>query len=598
VSFERVSIPALDAHVSEWPLLDCCGCVFCNGVEGFGAALLDVDGDLDLDLFVGSRVTLGNGSDACTYLNESDGVHAFRRSSCDEALRGATSGVATDFDEDGVHELLALGPRIVMLAHDGGLIDLLDELSPDDPRRQCVASSAVVTDLDLDGRLDLYVGCQLERLTGCCSDDPDGWRNIAWLQRGSGQWEPAQGAAWDVLADPGVTLAIGQHDVNGDGFPDLLVANDTFNMLGDPANRWYPGSVLLRCGPTEGCIYRRVEFGVEAAAWGSFMGFGAVVVDGAGEQIYVSDWGTNRLVRFEEGVPVESSVDRGVDLTAIEGGFLFGWGVVVDDFDRNGLDDIYVAQGDAWPGPAPDSPDQHDEVLLQAAGGEFHRYSAAQLGLALHDPSDARTEDSMVGSQSYSSRGAVRADLDGDGRMEILTGGLAGVLRVQEETAPDDSTEPGRCTLVPKPSVVPGFGTGFAVSGLAEGSGFRTFDIQGQFRFGGSPWLMTRFAAGFVRFPSGAVVPFDCRGGNGPVVVEEDEWVTIEWESASVTVQLDRPGGEPSDVRVAVRAGGGDVVVSSAARRDGGWTIPLGPSAESIMLELDGRWVPRWWDRL
>lgn len=591
-SFSRIDVPVIDAHVSAWPSLDCCGCVLCDTVEGFGGALYDADGDKDLDLFLGAND--GPGASApCTYLNESEGAHAFSRSDCRDAAAGASTALGVDFDGDGVHELLTLGQRHAVL-HLDEPIDLLEILPERDARRDCSAGAAAVVDLDLDGALDIYVGCQPQRLSPCCDDDSETWRNFALRQSGSGQFEQLRGEDWQLLEDTGVTLAIAIYDLNQDGLLDILLANDTFTMLGDPPNGFRPGGALLRCAPGEDCEYRRVEFGVGSDAWGSFMGVGIVEVDGEGPHVYLSDWGQNRLVKFGDDGPENSALDRGADLTAIEGAVLFGWGVVVDDFDRNGLDDIYVAQGAPWPGPPEEEVDQHDELLMQVAGGTFERLKAEEVGLVLHGPEDARSPESDIGVQRYSSRGSVRVDLDADGRMEFLTGALAGIVRVQEEDEAPDETP--RCTVIPRPSVVPTMGTGYAVSGLAEGSGFRHYDIQGQMQFGASPWLLTRYTSGRVRFPSGAILPFDCDGGPGPVEVVEPEWLTVVWGD-DVEVSIDRPGAPATTVRFAGRLRSGSVRFFEPEGADGVYTASVGGATQAVMVELDGKWVGRWFAR-
>lgn len=599
VRFERLSQEPFTSHVSALAEDSCCGCVFCEKVEGFGGALLDFDGDRDLDLFLGSRQP-GERSAPCLYRNDSEPGQITLtpvEGACGPEMSPAMTGFGVDLEQDGRHELLLMGPGALRLARfspgEVQITDLLALLPPGDARRRCVAGAALTTDFDLDGRADLLVGCQLDLISPCCgAQDYEAQGNLAFRQSEGGELELWTGPHPELLNDEGITLALAGLDFNQDGLGDLLLANDTFTRRDSLSNAQAPGGALLACAPDEGCRWRPLPFGEGGQAWGSYMGFGNVAVDGRGDYVYVTDWGPNRLLRPGEDVCVDTAPELGVELARDDWDFLFAWGVVVDDFDRNGLDDLYVTHGMTWPGYVQPGQEQHDRVLLQRADGDFVTLLADEVGLALHTIEDGAHPDNPGGDSPFSARGAVRADLDADGDMEILTAGLMGVVRAHSEV-PQDPSEPPRCTLIPRGHTVPTFGHGYATSPSNEDR-WRRRDIQGQMRFGASPWLLSEHNQGRLRFPSGAVVDYDCAGGAGPVEVVEPQWVQVEVEGEGVQITLQTPWlSRPPQVEVALRPySEGVVVVSAESVGVQRWRVPHG-GAEDLMLKVDGQWVAR-----
>jgi hypothetical protein len=604
VQFERLQVEPFTSHVSAFPEDDCCGCALCEKVEGFGGALLDFDGDMDLDLFLGSRVH-GEGSWPCLYRNDST-PGALRltpvEALCGQQVPPAFTGAGLDLDQDGRHELLLMGAGQLHLVTSSPQVevqDLLALLPQSDPRRRCMAGAALATDLDQDGLQDLLVGCQLDRIAPCCArQDYEGQANIAFVQR------PGEGLVlWDdpdaaLLRNDGISLALAGVDINEDGLGDVVVINDTFTRRDNPSNLQNPGGLLVACAPDEGCLFREQPFDQGNRAWGSFMGAGVVHVDGLGDHLYVTDWGPNRMLRYlpQEGTLVDAAPDLGVELATDGEHFLFAWSAVVEDFDRNGLDDLYLTHGISWPGYTPEGGAMQDVVLLQRAEGSFVQRSPDELGLALHNQEDARAPEHSQGELTYSARGAVRADLDMDGRMELLTAGLVGVLRAHTEVVTDES-EPPRCTLVPRGRYVPTFGHGYAVSPQATPPRWRRRDVQGQMRFSGSPWLLTEHGQGLVRFPSGAQVAFDCQGGPGPVVVEEPDWVQVQAEGGQLVVTLDAPwleDGAPLEVALLDDQGQVRGAVLEAYGQ-GRWRAALEDQDRVAVLRLGQRWLQRRW---
>ena len=115
ILFERVRDGRLEAHFSSLPGVKENRHEETAGQYGYGAALLDFDGDLDLDVYVGSQTQdEGTGKPGCLYRNESVPgwvrfVEVTRH--CGWRQRTIHGAFALDLENDGFHELLLIGER-------------------------------------------------------------------------------------------------------------------------------------------------------------------------------------------------------------------------------------------------------------------------------------------------------------------------------------------------------------------------------------------------------------------------------------------------------------------------------------------------------
>ncbi len=552
---------------------------------GHGGALVDIDGDLDLDVFLGGNPDVG--ATPCLYRNLSapgelvfEPIDAFCGREWPHLVAGAGVG------DGSAQDLVLLGNSAVFVVSVDDavtVVDLMSTLSDDDPRDRCTAGTAVAMDLDRDGRSDIYVGCQHSlRLASTLA-------NIPFMAGGDEVYSALEFGHEPELENPGPTLGIAPTDLNDDGLLDIVLANDTFSGPDLRNIATDPGGVLFACPPGAGCTWHRRLLASGNEAWGSYMGVGRPRVDGGPEAIYLTDWGPNRLVHFDAGEPVDTASDRGIALGRGTD-WLFAWGVVVADFDRNGLDDLLIAQGDVHPDrlAAGEDVGHRDTLFLQSDGGRFEARTREEFASGLATD---------IGSPTRSMRGAVRADLDFDGRLEILTIPYVGAPRLEHEVAGPWPATP-RCTLVPRPRYVPAYGFGYRVQGSEPGDPWVEHDIQGQNRLGASPWVVTGEPRGSFRFPSGAVVPFDCRGTPGPVIVAEPEWLDVGFGEGVVSVSVGSGAGHDAVASVAIATAGpsGESAPVPAVLVDGRWTVSA-TGADRAMVRIDGRWVGRWFVR-
>ena len=213
---------------------------------GSGCAFLDYDGDGWQDIILISGMDWpGHKQRRSTlrlYHNNRNGTFTdvTTRAGLDVEMYGM--GVAVgDYDNDGFPDLLVTCVGQNRLFHNTGKGSFIDVTNTSGlGKRQAFSTSALWFDYDRDGLLDLfvcnYVKWSPERDVFCSLDGkhksyctPEAYRGeTCWLfhNRGDGTFE-------DVTASSGIfdssskSLGVAMLDNNTDGWPDLLVANDT-----------------------------------------------------------------------------------------------------------------------------------------------------------------------------------------------------------------------------------------------------------------------------------------------------------------------------------------------------------------------------------
>jgi len=403
---------------------------------GPGCAFLDYDQDGWLDiLLVNGQDWPGHRKGRSTLQllrNNRDGTFAdvTKAAGLDVEMYGL--GVAVgDFDNDGFPDLYvtAVGQsRLFRNNGRGGFVDVTSRAGLGG--REAFSTSALWLDYDRDGLLDLFV-CNYVRWSPgqdvYCSLDgksksyctPEAYRGTTcWLfrNRGNGTFE-------DVTAKSGIfdpsskSLGVAMLDFDNDGWPDLMVANDT------QPNKLYRNN---RNGTfTESAVRQGIAFSEDGRARA---GMGLDVADFArtGQPgIAITNFDNEMMGLYEKGPGgfKDVAVARGVGGPSRD---RLGFGCLFGDFDLDGHQDLIVMNG-------------HIDDTVRNVG---RRVSHAQVPhLFMNDGTgwfhDAAREAGAAFGCPKIARGVALGDFDRDGDLDVLVttnGGAAYLYRNDTST--------------------------------------------------------------------------------------------------------------------------------------------------------------------
>lgn len=398
---------------------------------GSGVCAIDFDGDAAQDLlFVNSMdwpEHKSGRSTAALYHNNGDGnfTDVTRGSGLGIEIYGMGCAVG-DFDNDGRDDIYITaldGNHLFRNVGNGKFLDVTAKAGVKDPG---FATGAIWFDYDNDGKLDLYVGhyaewsavtdqyCTLDgkNKSYCTPELYKGQSGTLFHNRGNGTFEDVTKKAG--LADAtSKSLGVVLVDYDNDGWPDLLVTNDT------QPNKLYRNNHNGTF--TESAFSAGVAFS-EAGKARAGMGADAADYDHSGRQSLAIGNFTNESIAlyhndggglFTDQAPSSSiGAASAQDLT---------FAVFFFDYDLDGLPDLFAANGHVA-----------DDINVVQAAVHY-----AEAPLLFRNRGGGHFEDvtDHVGSalrQPLVARGAAYLDFDNDGDLDVVlttSNGPAKLLR-------------------------------------------------------------------------------------------------------------------------------------------------------------------------
>jgi enediyne biosynthesis protein E4 len=392
--------------------------------NGNGAAFFDYDNDGDMDVLIVNGSTLENyknGGDPMIALYKNNGgtfVDVTREAGL--LKRGWGMGVCVgDYNNDGYQDLYitAYGPSILFRNNgDGTFSDVTVSAGVSNVHW---STNCAFGDYDRDGHLDLYVANYVafdEKNTSVRGANPkcrflgidvfcgpqglQGEPDVLFHNNGNGTFTDATKSAG--IKDPNYYgFAVVFSDFDNDGWPDIYVAND-----GNPNFLFHNNrnGTFSEIGILSGSGLN------EAGRAQSGMGVGVGDYDGNGLfDIFVTNFANDTNTLYQNmGKMLFSDVTALAGLGEISLQYL-GWGTGLEDFDNDGLPDIFVANGHVYPQVDAFDTGQHyaqrKELYRNLGGGKFKEI-ARDAGNDLMIPK--------------SSRGAAFGDFDNDGNVDVL----------------------------------------------------------------------------------------------------------------------------------------------------------------------------------
>lgn len=395
---------------------------------GSGVAMFDYNNDGLLDLFFVNGALLrdpmpeGARPDKSDpkywnrlYRNNGDGTFTDVTEASGLPGQGYGMGVAVgDFNNDGWQDLYvtALGGNTLYRNNGDGTFTDITAKSGTGGSGWSV--SAAFVDYDRDGQLDLVVTRYLNwdfSMNRYCGDRKPGYRSychpdlfqpstsLVFHNNGDGTFSDVSKSC-GIGAVPAKALGIAINDFNGDGWPDLAIANDSFpeQLFRNQGN----GKFIEAAGDL-GLAYNEdgqtfAGMGVDFADYDND-GFPDVFINALANQRYA-------MYRNLKGTSFDY-VSPASGLSAISANHS-GWGAKLFDYDNDGWKDLFVAQGHVMDNielTEPSARYREALLLLENRRGKFVDVSA-QRG--------------DVFRKLLAARGAAFGDLNNDGWMDVV----------------------------------------------------------------------------------------------------------------------------------------------------------------------------------
>ncbi|MGQ0553647.1 MAG: CRTAC1 family protein [Planctomycetota bacterium] len=422
-------------------------------VNGNGAALLDLEGDGDLDLVLiqgSTRSDLVEGRRVrhLIYLNLGvrQGLPRFEEQRGDTGLEqhGWPTGVAVgDVDRDGRPDLLVggLGEDVLFLNRTEPGRGIAFESVPVPGRSSPLdwTTSVALADADGDGLLDAYlarylsidpaspprgsvgrIDCRFLGVPVMCGPhglppQPDVFLHG---EASAPYFSDASAESGIRAGPPAYALGVVFTDLDSDGHPDIYIANDSVDnrLLRNRGDGRFEDVSLLSGAATDLAGRAQAGMGVDVGDLDQDGDFELVVTNFSDE--------SNALYR-NDGRLQFRDIAAAAGLAEASRPML-GWGVHLADFNADGLLDLYVANGHVYP--------QADQPALRSSYAQPQQFFLGTLKSGSGGSAVALIEQPFPDLRPLRGRCSVRGDLDDDGDLDLVTLELHGQPRLYLNT--------------------------------------------------------------------------------------------------------------------------------------------------------------------
>jgi len=406
-----------------------------------GVAVFDYDNDGNLDIF------FTNGADISTlrktsekywnrlFRNNGDGTFTDVTEKAGLAGSGYDTAVAVgDYDNDGYEDIFVGGVHRNTLYHnngDGTFTDVTEKAGLgrlDNEYGPLWSVGAAWVDVNNDGLLDLFVAnylswdgsnepnCKVEGKRDYCH--PKFYKplpNQLFLNKGDGTFVDVSAQA-GIRMHPGKGMGIGIADYDGDGFPDIFVANDKL-----------PNFLFHNKG---NAVFEEIaaETGVALPENGS-------LISGMGVDFRDLNNDGNPDISVvalqNETFPVYLNNGHGsfTEITGMSGMRLLstpmsGFSPNIADFDNDGWKDIFVARGDVA------SPDLAGRIQVDQPNTIFRNLQGEKW-------SALTQEAGFTAQRSKRHRGSAFGDFNHDGKLDLVVTAIGAPAEIWMNDTPN-----------------------------------------------------------------------------------------------------------------------------------------------------------------
>ena len=393
---------------------------------GAGGGFIDYDKDGWLDILLVEGGSWENGQGSATTSNRDQSLRLYRNQGdgtfSDKTRAAGLADVATyafgvtiaDYNNDGYDDffLTTLYKNYLFKNVEGRFIEVGEAASVSD--HALWSTAALFFDADRDGWLDLFVANYInwtpENDIWCTHNGTDksfcgpkvyeGVRSYFYRSNGDGTFSEASESA-GLKDTPGKTLGVAELDFNKDGWPDLVVANDTQRDLLYQNNG---DGIFEEIG-----LYSGVSFDENGVARAG-MGIDAGDVDNNGHvSVFVANYSEEMIGVYRhtrEGIFANRSAASQIGRPSLT---TLGFGLFLFDPNLDGYLDLFVANG-------------HIDDLIEQIQDNVTYRQAPQLFINRRNGTfeELQIEGSELLTRKIVGRGAAFGDIDRDGDQDIL----------------------------------------------------------------------------------------------------------------------------------------------------------------------------------